>query len=92
MKFRTYRENSDGSITVEPSTAKLSVEEFARLQALMPEARWFGIVFPRPEDILNPSYVPTEEHAEFLKNYAANPGKFLKASYSGDNQEKIIDE
>jgi hypothetical protein len=87
MKYRTFKENPDGTITADDSTAKLSAEEFRRLQALMPEVRWLGMMHVRPEQILNPSYVPTAEHAEFLKNYAADPDRFLKTMNPQDNEE-----
>lgn len=73
--FKPYFENPDGSVTVGDKV--LTVGELEKLKVLMPDAHWLGILYARPEDITNPSYEPSPDHAEFLENYAKDPAQFL---------------
>lgn len=86
--FKFFREKPDGTISVGDSEVRLTVEQFRKLQALMPQVGWIGIYFPRPIDISNPSYQPSADHAEFLKNYANDPSKFLSFNKSIPNTIK----
>lgn len=73
-----FIENPDGTISLGLTNERLSIDEFERLQALMPCVGWIGMLFPRPEDITNSSYVPSSNHKEFLKNYESDSTAFLK--------------
>lgn len=75
--FKFFHEQPDGTVTIGDSAVRLTVEEFGNLKALMPSVEWFGFAYPRPEEILNDAYVPSPDHAEFLKNYESDPMKFL---------------
>lgn len=73
--YRFFKENPDGSVRVDDKN--LTLKEFKKLQALMPGAKWAGMMYPRPEVITNYAYVPSVDHATFLENYKADPTKFL---------------
>ena len=53
----------------------------------MPDVEWVGMMYPRPYDITNSSYRPSEDHATFLQNYEADPTRFL--TYKVTKDEKI---
>lgn len=74
--FKSFHENTDGSVEIDGKNFKL--EEFWKLQRLMPTMRWVGIMYPRPEVITNYAYQPSADHAAFLENYKKDPSKFLK--------------
>jgi hypothetical protein len=63
MKFyKTYTENPDGTVCIGDSNERYTAEQFIKLQRLMPHQGWIGIVFPRPTEIVNPSYQPSRAH------------------------------
>lgn len=83
--FKFFREKPDGSYCIGDSEVRLTVEQFRKLQALMPQVGWLGFYYPRPEDILNDAYKPSEDHAEFLKNYEKDKSKFLTLNKPKNN-------
>lgn len=73
-KYKLIEEQPNGYLI---DDKRLSIDELTKLRALMPGTPFIAICFPRPDDITNPSYEPSQEHAEFLKNYIADPSRFL---------------
>lgn len=73
--YKFFKENPDGSLRVDGKD--LNLNEFKKLQILMPRVQWTGFMYPRPEQITNYAYEPSVDHAAFLENYKADPTKFL---------------
>jgi len=88
-KYKQFKENPDGSITVEGK--RLTPNQFVKLGKLMPEVKWIGFCFLRPEDVLNDTYTPTADQAAFNENYARDPSKFVVFKRPNKGQSSIVD-